>query len=745
MLFVLGLFIVPTPVQAATLTVTNLDDSGSGSLRQSIADANPGDQITFDVTGTINLTSGSLLIDKDLTITGPVEGLTIDAGGNSRVFNINDGTESVATVSLSNLTISGGLNSTLLTPNGGGLVSYEALTLTNVTITNNEVSFGFGGGLHSAAGSLTVSDSSISNNRAALGGGGFSNLAADVTFTTVTISGNTAAAGTGAGLTNSAMMTINDSVISGNTTPLAVGGGVANTGGTLILNNTQVLDNVTESGIGAGLANNLGTMTLNDSIVSGNTTLLGAGGGIANNIGTVTVNNTVVTDNEATVGAGGGINNLVGTITITNGSEITENLAAVGGGISNTLDTMLIDGGSRVTDNNATTGGGIANFDNLRVVNATISGNVATTGFGGGVANIGVVYMTNVLLNGNSAVGLGGAIANGGDLESPEPPDELDLDQPEAPAASDVGASEITLTNVTIAENLGLDGAGIYNFSQGGITVQNSIVWGNLLGQASPLVTMDFSHSLVQNNLPDGPGNLDGTTVARPFAGNSDFQLSEDSPAINAGDNTADPDGAEDSGVLGEGDYATDLNGDLRIQGETIDLGAYESGGEGGGVNPPTGLVSNGDFEAVSAWSLTMQGAPSGYFTNPDRVHGGSVAMLFAGAEDGSGDREFITQDIAVADGTAGDGYQMTYYWGGLGVGSAGFIGARIILLNGDDVVDMETCLYTGPRGSFDWTSTQTCTLQAASGAYDTVQVLFGWLDVDAGFLGLDDVSLTRQ
>src|SRR5438477_5225130 len=45
-------------VSAATLTITNTNDSGVGSLRDALAGASDGDTINFSVTGTITLTSG---------------------------------------------------------------------------------------------------------------------------------------------------------------------------------------------------------------------------------------------------------------------------------------------------------------------------------------------------------------------------------------------------------------------------------------------------------------------------------------------------------------------------------------------------------------------------------------------------------------------------------------------------------------------------------------------------------------
>lgn len=87
--------------------VTNDYDSGPGSLRQAIAEAAPDETIEFALTypATITLTSGELVITKDLTIVGPgAELRTVSGNHASRVFNITSG----VTVTLEGLTLRDG-------------------------------------------------------------------------------------------------------------------------------------------------------------------------------------------------------------------------------------------------------------------------------------------------------------------------------------------------------------------------------------------------------------------------------------------------------------------------------------------------------------------------------------------------------------------------------------------------------------------------------------------------------------
>ena len=59
-----------TSAHAAIITVTNTNDTGPGSLRQAIAVAHDGDRITFTVSGVIRLTSGGLVVARNVTISG---------------------------------------------------------------------------------------------------------------------------------------------------------------------------------------------------------------------------------------------------------------------------------------------------------------------------------------------------------------------------------------------------------------------------------------------------------------------------------------------------------------------------------------------------------------------------------------------------------------------------------------------------------------------------------------------------
>jgi hypothetical protein len=74
---------------AAILTVTNTNDSGPGSLRHALAVAHNGDRIIFTISSVIRLTSGGLVVARNVTISGPgASQLSIDGNQAAFVFGV---------------------------------------------------------------------------------------------------------------------------------------------------------------------------------------------------------------------------------------------------------------------------------------------------------------------------------------------------------------------------------------------------------------------------------------------------------------------------------------------------------------------------------------------------------------------------------------------------------------------------------------------------------------------------------
>ena len=438
--------------------------SGTTSLREAIAGANavPGQTITFDNTvfktsQTIDLTGGQLELSDTTgteTITGPKAGVTIDAGGNSRVFQVDPS----VTASISGLTITGGNVTGDISAVGGGLLNYGATTLTNCTVSGNSTSstsafintsFNGGGGIFNA-GTLSLTNCTVSNNAASAtagfnfgGGGGISNASTlgggnpTMSLTNCTISGNSVNRGSGGGISNFAdAATLTNCTVSGNSAPDAGGGGLYNIRGKLTLTNCNVSGN--SAGHGGGVltsAENIGgissfssfpgTTTLNNCIVSSNTAI-GSGGGLATSASTTTLNNSSVSGNSAANGGGlysagvffGG--NRYGTTNLTNCTVSGNSASGNGGGLDNgSFDTTTLTN-CTVSGNSAVAGGGIANQGTLNVSYSTFRSNRAIggaggAGIGGGIlSNGGSVVLGRCSLFSNEAIGGAGAIGVAG-------------------------------------------------------------------------------------------------------------------------------------------------------------------------------------------------------------------------------------------------------------------------------------------------------------------------------------------
>ena len=109
---------------ATTITVTNGNDSGPGSLRQALADAQDGDTINFDPSvNIVTLTTAELVITKSITISASPQMVTVQRASQApqfRIFHVMPG----HSVEINGLTISGGH---ITGDNGGGILNDNQL------------------------------------------------------------------------------------------------------------------------------------------------------------------------------------------------------------------------------------------------------------------------------------------------------------------------------------------------------------------------------------------------------------------------------------------------------------------------------------------------------------------------------------------------------------------------------------------------------------------------------------------
>ena len=377
----------------STFTVSNVLDSGPGSLREAILAANSAsgaDQIQFAPAardGTITLSSGQLSITDSLSIDGPGAGrLAVSGNDASRVFQISGG----VAVSIDGLTITHGR----AVGQGGGILNAGALTLSKVILSDNQVIGlpsasvvvdAFGGGVFNA-GTLTVGHTTFVHNQA-IGGDGTSGTTGSSALGGAIMSNGTASAPATATVSHSTFL--DNRAIGGaagvGASRAGVGGAINNATGTFTVSHSLFHDNQAVGGLDNGVPGGFGA---------------GIGGAISNvaRFGSafLSVTHSTLTNNRAVGGAA-------------SAGPIGQN--GRGGAIAN----YIFGGVTPPVTVTAT-----ASIDHSTILGNEAIGGVGPTGgngLGGGIENEngGVLTVTTSLIALNRAVGGAGDGGNGGD------------------------------------------------------------------------------------------------------------------------------------------------------------------------------------------------------------------------------------------------------------------------------------------------------------------------------------------
>lgn len=415
---------------------------------------------------------------------------------------------------------SGAANSTLynclVASNGGAGISMSSAY--NCTVANNN-----GGG---AQGGF-LSNCILVANQSTYGGGAFGSSTAPIVLYNCLIASN-AAEYYGGGAYGSTPYNSNNCVLYGCqlfcNSATNYGGGAAFAS----LNNSVIASNAALSsfnGTGGGVEGGI----LNNCLLTGNRALSGggadclwqgtSGGGI--------LNNCIVSNNVAKNGWGGGA-----AFSILNNCLLFNNLATNGSG----------GGASSCTLSNCSLLGNMANF----------SGDNGGALGGGGAASS-ALFSCRIYSNSTSFSG------------SPKPSGGGTLDctlynciLAYNIATNGGGDSGSTLLNCTIVSNTALFGGGVFDS-----TAQNTILYDNSGANYSfSSFARPWLYYCCTIPPTNGPGNITNNPSFVSLAG-GDFHLQPNSPCINSGDNLY-------------VSTATDLDGNPRIVGGTVDMGAYE-------------------------------------------------------------------------------------------------------------------------------------------------------------------------
>jgi hypothetical protein len=409
MLLIVSVLCALASAHATTFSVTNLDDSGAGSLRQAVLDANAAsgaDVINFSVTGVITLTTEGLTITDDLELLGPGAMSLSISGNNSNIVFVNS---SGVILGISGLTISEGKGDggSGTSEDSGTIYNYGTLVINNSAVRDSIMSDCYEDGTEWCVagvvnfGTLTMNNSSVSYNYGAEGISGIVNVGTAMINNSI-IEQNSSGDAL-AGISNHGLLAVKDSTIRDNRGGYGDAGVVNSRFGTLTVDRSTISGNSARCLSGVFNGNE---MTINTSTVSNNR---GDSGGILNgNNGSLSINASTVYGNTSGDGreceAGAGISNMPGSTLVIGNTIVAGNNRNTGdliGPVPADVKGLFVSLGHNLVGNADESSGFGSSGDQLGTLAAPLDPLL------GPLQNNGGPTETHALLSGSSAIDMG--------------------------------------------------------------------------------------------------------------------------------------------------------------------------------------------------------------------------------------------------------------------------------------------------------------------------------------------------
>jgi len=373
---------------------------------------------------------------------------------------------------------------------------------------------------------------------------------------------------------------------------LIITGGSAFSGGGMYIEESspsligcRIMNNYATKGFGGGICIIDGNLSLFDCTFVGN--IGGVGGGVYNQPkygsahevrGCLFQNNQAVNGNY---GHGGGLNHSRGFLDISNCDFINNSATGGGGGMSEFASNGILMHNCTFTGNSAQGGGGLdtGGIGGCTIVSSTFNGNHSTT-YGGGIQSASPsLYIINTRLTNNVADWLGGAVLMLYADQQPAMFVNCMIDNNTTYAGATVSVHGTIATKFVNTAIINNNGPGLYLEGWEGhqVDVHNSIVWGNTPLSISVMgdLAVDVRFSDIEGGW-EGEGNINTNPLIVFKAGAVIFD--SESPCIDNGSDALLPIDALD--LDNDGDLfeplPLDFFGELRIGGESVDIGSIE-------------------------------------------------------------------------------------------------------------------------------------------------------------------------